>query len=170
MANEGICDRYCKSCVFNGYGNERMTVCEYFLQTGLRRPCPAGTGCTVKSTGEKKSLWQHQSDQSWNQKQKREAKAKEVLHKVCPCCGTDFDTTDPRKIFCSIQCKNREKQRELHRRNKTVLTITCAICGKQFTSTDGRRKCCSPECTHQSRLLTYKRYYKKRGKRNGKEK
>ena len=25
-----------------------MPYCDYFLSTGVRRPCPAGAGCTVK--------------------------------------------------------------------------------------------------------------------------
>lgn len=162
----GVCDRFCDGCVFLAWANSNTRVCEYFVRTGQRRPCPAGTGCTVKSTGKKKTLWQHQSDQSWNHKQKMEAKAVEIYHKVCACCGEEFETHSSRQIYCSNKCKNRATQMAYHHRKKPELTFTCVICGKQFTSTDARRKCCSPECTKENRKL----HDMNRGKRNGKEK
>lgn len=158
-----VCDRFCTGCVFLGHANGKMNLCEYFLQTGVRRPCPAGTGCTVKDAGKKKIQWKHENDQTWKNREKRE---KQVLHKVCPRCGREFETDNSQRVYCSNQCKNKVAQKEFHQRHKAVLTITCAICGKKFTSTDGRRKCCSSECTAISRKLRYKRYDIKRGKRH----
>lgn len=155
-----VCDKFCKGCAF--YEPYSVT-CNYFLKTGQLRPCPAGTGCTVKDTGKKKIRWKHENDRTWKNRQKRE---KQVLHKVCPCCGSSFETENPRMVYCSNRCKNSVAQKSLLQRQKTELTITCAVCGKQFTSTDGRRKCCSSECTAISRKLTYKRYDIKRGKGN----
>lgn len=157
---KGVCDSFCDGCVFKGYANATLYVCEYFFQTGIQRPCPAGTGCTVKETGKKKKRWQHESDRTWKNKQKRE-----LLHKVCVRCGQPFDTTNPKKMYCSNRCKNNAQQSASHKRktaDKEKKVIVCVICGKQFTSTDGRRKCCSTECTQTARKLSYFRYIQKR--------
>lgn len=42
-------DKYpCEGCVhfYGAYKHNRC--CNYLFDTGYRRPCPAGTGCTVK--------------------------------------------------------------------------------------------------------------------------
>ena len=112
--NKGICDETCKGCVFCGYLNgQNLFVCNYFLATNKRRPCPAGSGCTVKQKGKKKTTWQREADQTWQAKKKKE---KAVLHKVCPCCGVEFETTDPRKIFCSRRCNQRIVQRQRYKK------------------------------------------------------
>lgn len=107
----GVCDKFCNGCVFLGYGNGETKLCEYLLRTDQRRPCPAGTGCTVKQTGKKKTTWRHEADRTWKIKKK-----KEVYHRVCPCCGTEFDTTDSRKIFCTKSCNTRNAQRNHYKR------------------------------------------------------
>jgi len=33
-------------------------ICSYYLITGIRRPCPAGSGCTVADTGRKLRPWE----------------------------------------------------------------------------------------------------------------
>lgn len=44
--------KYCTGCLysFEYSHNARGALlgCQYFLETGIRRPCPAGEGCTVK--------------------------------------------------------------------------------------------------------------------------
>lgn len=55
---KGICNSFCKGCVYNQYASGvESTLCTYYLETGIRRPCPAGTGCTVKRTGRRKGDW-----------------------------------------------------------------------------------------------------------------
>ena len=67
-----VCDRFCNGCVFKGYFNgQNLSLCEYFLRTGHRRPCPAGTGCTVKQTGSRRSKWAYQGDVTWKKRQRR---------------------------------------------------------------------------------------------------
>lgn len=40
---------YCDDCVYSAALSAVTTrVCNYFLATDKRRPCPAGEGCTVK--------------------------------------------------------------------------------------------------------------------------
>lgn len=154
----GVCDSYCKGCTYSSLTSGEQLMCAYYLITNIRRPCPAGKGCTVKATGRKKGLWAYENNQTWSGRQKREGKPAqdkpaEVLHKVCHCCGTEFETEYPNRVYCSNKCKNKVAQKAFHHRKKTELTITCVICGKQFTSTDARRKCCSSECTKENRKL-----------------
>lgn len=44
LANE----KSCKNCVFSYMVCNQLYICDYFLKTNKRRPCPAGEGCTVK--------------------------------------------------------------------------------------------------------------------------
>lgn len=118
---KGICDRFCKGCVYNGYfaGGE-LSICEYFLITNQLRPCPAGTGCTVKKTGKKISRWDYERELTWQKREKRkcEPKEREVFHRVCACCGTAFDTVFKQQIYCCKKCKMRMAQRAWIKRNK----------------------------------------------------
>lgn len=43
----GICDIWCEGC--NYLPKVGTICCDYLMTTGHRRPCPAGTGCTVRS-------------------------------------------------------------------------------------------------------------------------
>ena len=54
---KGIVDKkYCKNCVYytNIFGADYC--CSYMLDTGKRRPCPAGVGCTEKLVRKKKKV------------------------------------------------------------------------------------------------------------------
>ena len=117
----GICDRHCKGCVYLSYlNNSHYLYCSYILKTGKRRPCPAGTGCTVKQTGSKVNAWAYPTEQQEKPKAapKPRRRAKIVRHLVCPSCGKEFDTTSSIKIFCSFECKERERKRAYHKRKK----------------------------------------------------
>lgn len=133
---EAICDSYCKGCVFCGYFNgQTLYVCEYFLRTGQLRPCPAGTGCTVKQKGSRKQLWRHQGDASWKnagnqpRKEKPPKPAKQpkppkpVYHRNCMNCSTEFDTTDPRKLYCCRKCTNQARSRRQYQREKAKKAV-----------------------------------------------
>ena len=75
MAN-GLCDSYCDGCVFsqreNGAGG--MRLCTYYFVTDIRRPCPAGQGCTVKQTGKKVKKWSYEHQHGWDTAHKKAAK------------------------------------------------------------------------------------------------
>ena len=116
---EGVCDSYCKGCVYNCYGTgDGYTICTDLIKTDKLRPCPAGTGCTVRLIGKKTSLWEYENNVAWERykKERAEAKRKARLEKerlarmrtvTCPICGTVFQTTDARKNYCSRKCSNR---------------------------------------------------------------
>ena len=114
----GVCDRFCKGCIYCQLASGNTTfLCTYYLVTDKRRPCPAGTGCTVKNTGKKKGAWEYQNDAEWAKKMAEARKAKQVVRTViCAECGTEFDTTVAHQIYCSKRCNNRVQQRKAHRR------------------------------------------------------
>ncbi len=55
---KGIVDKYCLGCRYLidlTWGEspdtpDRYCCCDYICQTGKRRPCPAGSGCTVRTS------------------------------------------------------------------------------------------------------------------------
>lgn len=132
MAN-GLCDSYCNKCVYasgvNGFAH--YTVCNYYLITGIRRPCQAGDGCIVKQTGKKVSRWSYENNNAWetvkrNAKKRRDDEYQEKLKqlrralrmttKVCAECGQEFKTEIDKQIYCCVKCKNRAKSRMQYRR------------------------------------------------------
>ena len=48
----GLVSGYCRRCIYLARinGQRSYKLCQYILMTGQRRPCPAGTGCTVRKT------------------------------------------------------------------------------------------------------------------------
>ena len=54
------CDSYCKNCIYCVVWNRWMMMCSYFLETDKRRPCPPGTGCTVKEKRKRKRRVNHE--------------------------------------------------------------------------------------------------------------
>lgn len=45
------CDKWCEGCEYLSKGGE--VCCDYFTKTGMRRGCPAGTGCDKRRRPEK---------------------------------------------------------------------------------------------------------------------
>lgn len=117
MAN-GVCDKFCKGCIYCQLASgDTMFLCTYFLTTNIRRPCPAGTGCTVRKEGRAKGAWEYKNDAEWAKKMQEARKAKAVVRNlVCPECGTEFETTVAHQVYCSKRCNNRVVQRKSHRR------------------------------------------------------
>lgn len=114
----GVCDKFCKGCMYSSYAcGEYSRLCTYYLRTGIRRPCPAGTGCTVKTLGKAKGAWRYKEETDWAEKMKKAREAKQVVRKViCKECGTEFETVSKAAMYCSRRCKNRVSQRNVYRR------------------------------------------------------
>jgi endogenous inhibitor of DNA gyrase (YacG/DUF329 family) len=146
------------------WANGNLRVCEYFFCTGKRRPCPAGTGCTVKKTGKKKTNWRYEADRTWEIKKKQE-KEPVVYHRACPTCGTEFDTTSKNKVYCCKKCKDKA-----YRDGHIVIKVhhkVCKLCGKEFDTKDAKQRYCSITCRNRA---SWKRVYqRKKEKKNGKE-
>ena len=45
---------------------DTMDCCNYYLDTGMRRPCPAGAGCTVRVAKNRKSDWYTKKKPRWD--------------------------------------------------------------------------------------------------------
>ena len=47
----GVCTKYCDACVYRKvFTGGWHPYCDYLCMVGKPRPCPAGDGCTVRST------------------------------------------------------------------------------------------------------------------------
>ena len=44
-----VCDKSCIGCRYLANLNGCTKYCSFYLDTGIRRPCPAGEGCTVRN-------------------------------------------------------------------------------------------------------------------------
>jgi hypothetical protein len=130
---DGVCDSYCKGCVFNqNCSGDFVTLCVYYLVTNVRRPCPAGQGCTVKQTGRKLNKWGYENNVKWKEadnyrKQlraehleqiRKERHMKNLRTATCAECGKEFYTDNPRRIYCSDRCKCRVESRKRYRRQQ----------------------------------------------------
>ena len=164
---KGVCNSYCNGCIYLGYATGDMKLCEYMLRTDKRRPCPAGTGCTVKQKGERKTRWELEKEEGWKvrmQREKKTAPVKEVFRRVCPVCGKSFITTDGKKIYCCDDCRYRNKAAKAAEKRK-VFHRFCKECGTEFDTTNGRKVFCCRECAFKYKQR--ERYRK--GKGNGEE-
>ena len=45
---------YCRGCIYRSGNNDDINICNYYLTTGIRRPCPAGKDCTVRKSKRKR--------------------------------------------------------------------------------------------------------------------
>ena len=96
-----------------------MKLCTYFLATGIRRPCPAGTGCTVKQKGKRAGAWEYKRDSDWSRRMYEAKAAKNVLRtKVCPHCHKVFQTTVAHQIYCNKKCKDAAANKKYLQRKK----------------------------------------------------
>ena len=152
----GVCDAFCKGCIFSSgiNGNKSSMVCDYYEKTGKRRPCSAGTGCTVRQTGKKTSMWREQGEETYQARLKKEKQPKperEVLHRVCPVCGTEFDTKDSKKIYCCKDCRERAKAEKRVQHNHKE----CKECGTPFDTTDDRKIYCCRACGNKAKYKAF---------------
>lgn len=71
-------------------------------------------------------------------------KRKQLTTKKCLYCKKEFEDIDDKRIFCSIQC--RRKNRNLKRREKNKKESNCLWCGNVFIKTKKNRKYCCEQC------------------------
>lgn len=70
--------------------------------------------------------------------------------KVCPYCGTVFETDNSHRKFCGKECWQRVQL--IKRGLGNTYVKTCAICGKEFDTGRKRQIYCSQKCrTERSR-------------------
>lgn len=74
---------------------------------------------------------------------------------ICLNCGTEFETQDKRRKYCSLQCANlkHQEQRVKYETSKKV-SKECLNCKKEFYSRDKRSKFCGRSCAaHYNNIL-----------------
>lgn len=71
-----VCDQHCKGCVYYYEYGSGTKVCEYMFQTGFRRPCPAGKGCTVRATKKGRTMAQRMEADAYSYLARKEAQDK----------------------------------------------------------------------------------------------
>lgn len=130
-----VCDEFCEGCVYMAQLSDVTVCCNYFLSTGARRPCLAGTGCTVKETGEKRTQWRKEADEEWSKLKEARKRARK---------------------------NERERERWRKKREAMVKTKVCPICGMEFQTGDSKRRYCSQACSYTARKSQYSAYDKKR--------
>lgn len=149
---EKICDEYCLDCKFFGGHAEFECCCNYFLTTNKRRPCPAGTGCTVKIKRKNKRKFGKYSILSL-QKAKETKKKKEPVIKRCPECGKEFLLNRPNKKYCNYECYRIANNREHCEKIKAMSNPryrNCKLCGKEFLVTAPNKLYCSDYCQNKN--------------------
>lgn len=115
-----LCDDFCHDCAFRGDLNGYGTCCNFLLITGVMRPCPAGSGCTVKKRGRRLSAWNYEDAQKWNNSASKpiDLKNKKFWERTCQECGAQFYAYNPKQVFCSKKCNDRAQQRRYYAKKK----------------------------------------------------
>lgn len=119
----------CAGCVYASSAHN-IPMCNYIFIAGKRRPCPPGTGCTVKITDKKVKKRKAKERRALSvEQQKRKAerdrqyreKKKASTRKLCRYCGKEFAPTPENHHFCCEECReaqNKENRRKADRRHE----------------------------------------------------
>ena len=130
-----VCDNYCKGCIYSGK-SQGLPCCRYVFVEDKLRPCPAGTGCTVKLT-----------NKDVKRRNDEERKAKEIQR-------------------MKLQAELREQKHREHLAKKLAeqeeKRKPCKNCGKIFLPNKDHRDHCCDECAYQYHLKTENERSRKR--------
>lgn len=174
---EKICDEYCLDCKFFGGPAEFECCCNYFLTTDKRRPCPPGTGCTVKIKRKNKRKFGKNSIINRKEKPQKTKKEKEPVIKRCPVCGKEFLLNRPNKKYCDYECyriaNNREHCEKVKvnkvKVNKEPRYGNCKLCGKEFLVTAPNKLYCSEYCQRKNMRISKAKMLEESSKKSGVE-
>lgn len=141
-----ICDSYCKGCIYLGKVSQAYMCCRYVFVEDKLRPCPAGTGCTVKQT-----------DKEIKQKAEEAKKALIVERK---------------KRMAEQRAEQQRLRAERKEAERLLRLKPCKNCGKIFLPNKDHRDHCCNECAYQYHLKTEnerskRRWAERREKANG---
>ena len=76
------------------------------------------------------------------------------MEKVCEICGAKFETVNPNKKRCSLECAKKAKvvrNRKYKQAKRQEQKKICPICGKEFKPSGNGQKYCSAECSYEMR-------------------
>lgn len=139
---ESVCDKHCIGCVYFSNINGGTSYCSYLLDTEIRRPCPAGKGCTVKTRKKVRSMKQVIDDQTTSYLARLERLSKEDKTQLgqemteCEKAGYGvhygaWKATQPVKEFVKEQDKRLR---------------VCPWCGEKFMPRAINSKYCCLDC------------------------
>ena len=131
-----VCDNYCKGCIYLGKINGNAPCCQYVFMEDKLRPCPAGTGCTVRIT-----------NQEAKRRNDEERKAKEIQRMKLQ---AELREQKHREYLAKKQAEQEEKRKP------------CKNCGKIFLPNKDHRDHCCDECAYQYHLKTENERSKRR--------
>ena len=164
MAN--VCDSYCKDCMFSNTTGNGDICCNWYLATDIRRPCNAGTGCTVKKKGQKIGKWDYENNVKWmNAQKERKEKKRADKYGTCKWCGEVFVRDTHNKSYCSDECRlagyhqryleKYEERNEKIRPSRAMPSkrMGCPICGVIFKTGRPEQVYCSKSCKNRAAYL-----------------
>ena len=133
MAN--VCDSYCKGCIYVGK-SQGLPCCRYVFVEDKLRPCPPGTGCTVKLTNK---------DVKRRNEEERKAIAVERM-----------------KLQAELRAQKHREHLAKKQAAQEAKRKPCKHCGKIFLPSKEHRDHCSSECAYQYHLITENERSRKR--------
>lgn len=81
---------------------------------------------------------------------------KPLLKKYCDECGTEYETNQPNRRFCSKECSKKFYNYE----RRPEKELTCHICTSKFISSAFNAKYCSKICANRAVKNSYTKAYK----------
>ena len=130
-----ICDSYCRGCIYSGK-SQGLPCCQYVFMEDKLRPCPAGTGCTVRITNQEVRRRNEEERKAIAvERMKLQAALREQKH---------------REYLAKKQAEQEEKRKP------------CKNCGKIFLPNKEHRDHCCNECAYQYHLKTENERSRKR--------
>lgn len=93
---------------------------------------------------------------------------KKITYKTCPYCKKLFESTNPKQVYCSVNCRvnaNRHAKEE---------EVKCRYCGKIFFRKRGNKikQCCSNYCQTELRreqIRNASHFYQMKNKENNRK-
>ena len=132
-----VCDSYCKGCIYKGIINGVTPWCKYVFMEDKLRPCPAGTGCTVKMTARDLKLLKAKEKKPLTEEQRRKQAEYTKAYR------------ERKRAEKAKEWHEKKKEREIEKR-----TRICKHCGKAFVLCGEHRRFCCDECARQFHLLS----------------
>jgi hypothetical protein len=153
-----VCDEYCQDCSYFYGSSDYELCCNYYLDTDKRRPCPPGTGCTVKVYRAGKRRFGKYSIVTANEESPKTQKNKVPVLKTCPVCGNEFLATRSDKKYCDSVCcviANNRKTLEKIKAEREPRYRLCKLCGKEFMITNPNQQYCNEECKRKRKEIDH---------------
>lgn len=134
VTGQSVCDSTCRGCIYFG---TFLRNCEYYMQTEQHRPCPAGKGCTVRTTKRgKRTMAQMIDADAYSYLARKEAKDKLTVDMKK--CGEDGAGVHYGKWKAA--------QPEQQPQDKAAGVKLCLRCGKPIIGRAKNAKYCCDEC------------------------